>query len=801
MDSNPRRESMKRIAWKDAGIKTRILWPAIVIGTLVISFIVIFQYYEQKRFASEEIDYSASQTGKFRAEQVNAFLGKAFDNVASMRLFLGENYKEMNRSEIYAYLESVLKSQDIFLGTWTCWEDFKGEGVLHPYIYREEGGVSSMELTDFRQAEWYNLPLEKGETVILDPFEYELESGEKIMMTTVASPIESDTGRTVGVVGIDIALSVLQEMVDRIKPYDKGYTFLLSSSGKAVAHPSKKVINKEAAQYFRFPEKVRKAISKGKAYSEDKEAVGRTKSRSRFYILPFSLPNGQTWFFGVSAPIEDLMQDVRRLRNEMLIAGLIGIVLLGVVLYFVVRSVAGPIMRLAESSRLIAEGDYDALPPQKDFGGELLVLHRSMRDMISRIKETVSYYEEVLDRMAMPFFWSNPDETVRKFNKAAAELIEVDDPDSLIGKNAGEAFYGDSSRKTVTSKVISKKAPVLNVIGEITSRKGRLRHIKVDGVPLLDTEGNIASVFVTITDITDIKEQETRIREQHSRMEQASNQAKEISERLASSSEELSAQIEESSRGSEEQQKRASEVATAMEEMNNSVLEISRNASNAADGADQTKTKAEEGNRVVEDVAEKMNTISRKSRDMSESLNGLNEEVQGINKVMEMINDIADQTNLLALNAAIEAARAGEAGRGFAVVADEVRKLAEKTMSATKEVGSTVENITTATDRNVQDMQDAEKQVASTSELAQKAGDLLREIVELADNNTAQVRNIATASEEQSAASEQINQSTEEVNNTATETAEAMAQSAKAIEELNRLAQDLNEVVNSMSGE
>lgn len=35
----------------------------------------------------------------------------------------------------------------------------------------------------------------------------------------------------------------------------------------------------------------------------------------------------------------------------------------------------------------------------------------------------------------------------------------------------------------------------------------------------------------------------------------------------------------------------------------------------------------------------------------------------------------------------------GEAGRGFAVVADEVRKLAEKTMTATQEVGKAITEI------------------------------------------------------------------------------------------------------------
>jgi|GEM_PF-916926 len=782
---------------RNMSLRNRILWPIIGLIVIVFGIMVFYLYSQQKSMMVDQIEDSAISEAKYNAQKTQNVLDKAFRSVMQIKSYLQDSRADISREQINTYLKSSLSTNDMFLGTWTCWEDFQDGGEMIPYWYRDDGEFKKDRLTGYQSSTWYTKPKQENKLTVLDPFKYELASGKEILMTTIAAPINGPDGEVLGVAGIDIALSSLQEMISKTKPFKNGHSFLVSSSGKIIAHPREKLVTQDVTDFFERPQELENAIREGSTYQED-GAFDESFQDYRFYLLPFELSNGEKWMFGVAAPLKGLLKPVNTMRNVSIILALAGILALATIIFFLVRSITNPISMLTRAAERVVEGDYNAIPEESHFSGELILLQKALANLVSQISQTINYYESVLEEMATALVWTDRDGYVKRFNKAAAKLVEEDNKDRLIGEKVGLAFYNDSSRSTVTDKVVSEKQALSSIQTELDTRKGNKRHIQIDPAPLFDENGEVASVFLTGADITDIKQQEQYIQEQNQKLSELSQQAKDVSERLASASEELSAQIEEASNGAEEQQKRSSEVATAMEQMNSSILEISRNASSAAEQSEGTKKKAKEGKEIVDHVFENMSGVNQRAQNVRSSMDQLSQEVQGINQVMDMINDIADQTNLLALNAAIEAARAGEAGKGFAVVADEVRKLAEKTMEATKEVGTTISSITSSTQKNVEEVKETERAVQETSEQSKKADAYLEEIVGLAESNAEQVQNIATSSEEQSSASEQVNQSTEEVNRTAKEASETMQQSAQAISELNKLAQDLDQIVKQM---
>ena len=396
-------------------------------------------------------------------------------------------------------------------------------------------------------------------------------------------------------------------------------------------------------------------------------------------------------------------------------------------------------------------------------------------------------YTDMLDAIPVPVMACDTSHTVLFFNKSGQHIVggnRVSQPckDQIKAKDC-------DTQNCFGKRAMESKAAFS---GETEAwPQGQRRVISVTALPLFDAKKLVVGYFESITDITEIRDQQAT-------MLAVAGQASDISDRVAAAAEELAAQVEEISRGAEMQRDRVTSTASAMSEMNATVLEVARSAGEASSHSEQTKTKAENGAKLVYQVVSSINTVNNVATSLQRNMQELGGLAEGIGGVMNVITDIADQTNLLALNAAIEAARAGEAGRGFAVVADEVRKLAEKTMEATKEVEGTINAIQQSARTNLEEVSKAAQSVAEATNEADNSGRALEEIVDIASGTSAVVASIATAAEEQSATSEEINTAIEEINRIVSETTEGMVQSSEAVQELSAMAQELNRVMEGL---
>ena len=202
------------------------------------------------------------------------------------------------------------------------------------------------------------------------------------------------------------------------------------------------------------------------------------------------------------------------------------------------------------------------------------------------------------------------------------------------------------------------------------------------------------------------------------------------SETISSGAGEIACSSLDLSARTEQQAASLEETASSMEELTSTVKQNADHAHQASKLAVSASEVAVKGGEVVSEVVGTMASINESSRRIAE--------------IIGVIDGIAFQTNILALNAAVEAARAGEQGRGFAVVAAEVRNLAQRSAAAAREIKELID--------------DSVDKVTAGTQLADKAGNTMNEVVASVKRVTEIIGEIAAASAEQTTGIEQVNQ-------------------------------------------
>ena len=233
-----------------------------------------------------------------------------------------------------------------------------------------------------------------------------------------------------------------------------------------------------------------------------------------------------------------------------------------------------------------------------------------------------------------------------------------------------------------------------------------------------------------------------------------------ISTKLATTSDSLAS-------GSHQQASGLEETAASCEELSGTVTSNAENAKQATALAGESQQIADSGGAVVQSAVAAMSSIRESSAKIGD--------------ILATIDEIAFQTNMLALNAAVEAARAGDQGRGFAVVASEVRQLAQRSAAAAREIKDLVA--------------ESQRRVSDGTDLVNRSGDTLGNIVVSTKRVTAMISEIARASEEQAQGIRQVTSAVSDMDHLTQKCSEDAAMLSGAAQELTGQTRSLEDLV------
>ncbi|HKK58899.1 MAG TPA: GAF domain-containing protein [Salinivirga sp.] len=343
-----------------------------------------------------------AQTEK-HANQLKVLINEDFAVVRTLALafktykFLETDQYQKLVNQIY---DHVFQGNPEFYQLWDSWElnvvDStwnRPTGRITNTRLREKGEMK--RLVDIRSLDGDNkyyakdkaLARELISEIYADAFSE--QKADKKIMTTYEAPI-MDQKKFVGLIGVDVTLDRFQEIVSGIQLEDLegSYAFLISHNGKYAGHPDNDKLNtfipKNPTSNPDF--NIYQKIKLGKPFS----IVNDRGQEERFVsYFPIKISRTDTyWYLGITVPRESIIQQVNENLYVSFIVGIIGLILLGIVIYFVSINISRPVQSVTKQLNKLSRGEIKTSNKLKlETGDEIEEMAEALNQTIEKLNQ------------------------------------------------------------------------------------------------------------------------------------------------------------------------------------------------------------------------------------------------------------------------------------------------------------------------------------------------------------------------------------------------------------------------------
>ena len=345
---------------------------------------------------------------------------------------------------------------------------------------------------DPRSRPWYKDALAAGGTTLTEPY-VDAATGELII--TIATP-----ARPAGVVGGDLSLQTLVDIINALDFDGIGYAFLVSADGKVLVHPDKNLVMKDLKDIY--PQNTPRISSE---FSEA-QLDGNTR------ILTFTPVKGLpsvNWHIGLSIDKAKAYSTLTEFRASAIIVTVIAVVLIIALLGLLIRVLMQPLTAMGKAMQDIAQGEGDltkrlAIQSNDEFGALARSFNQFVERIHSSIREVSSATVQVNEVAKLVVNASNSsmvnsDEQASRTNSVAAAINQLGAAAQEIARNAADASNQASDARhqaedggKVVQQAIRSMSELSNKISDACAKIEMLNSKTVDIGQILEVIKSIS---------------------------------------------------------------------------------------------------------------------------------------------------------------------------------------------------------------------------------------------------------------------------------------------------------------------